>query len=243
MYYKEMFARWRDFLRFTREDLSGMIPTLLVTTLIFGFDDGRESFNAFYWLSNFLMVLFIVALALFFKVTAQKAYALKEGYNANFKPWWGGLFFALFLAIVTKGKVPLVFFGYLEVVYMIRQRLGEFRPGFTQRFNAYFNIWGPLAGLILAILFAIGLNFFPQSRFFYMGMIFNLIFAVCATLPLPNTDGLFVFYGMKLLYFANLLMVIAALVLLLTRTTIGLIVAIIVGLLITGVELLTGYNK
>ena len=91
-------------------------------------------------------------------------------------------------------------------------------------------LWGILGNLILAILFAVALYISPQNYFFNQGMKLNLVMAFCALFPLPQLDGLSLFFGSRKMFAIGIVMVLLAAVLLLTRTKGGLIAAIVIGL-------------
>ena len=242
--FPEMVQRWKDHLRFNRTDLLGLLPAILVAAFVFSFRDwGIKTFSFVTGLNNLILMLIVVALSLFFRLACQKAYGLSEGYQVNFKAWWPGLFIMLFLAFVTAGKVPLIIVGGIVATFMVKLRLGEFRYGFDQFRNAYINMWGPLANLILALFFAIFLFFLPQSYVFQKGLTFNLIMAVCSMLPLPSVEGLSFFYGSPKFYGLFIFLVLLAMILLLSKTSWGLIIAIVVAVLITLGTTLTSYNK
>jgi len=126
---------------------------------------------------------------------------------------------------------------------MIRQRLGEFRYGFSYWANGMIGFWGVLGNMILAILFSIGLYFFPGSFFFTKGLHLNLIMGFLALLPLPQLDGLNIFFSSRTLYIVGILMVLLAAVLLLSKTAIGLVAAIIVAVIVSITYVLISSEK
>ncbi|MEK6904965.1 MAG: hypothetical protein AABX24_01050, partial [Nanoarchaeota archaeon] len=190
-------------------------------------------------LGNLIVVSIIVAVSFFVRFSWQKIYALKEGYVAQFKGWWAGILIALVLTLVTNGRAPLVLIGGVVSSLMIRHRLGEFRYGFSYLDNAKISYHGVIANLILALFFAVGLYFFPENYFFSKGLLFNWIMALCAAFPLPQLDGLNIYFGSRAYYYVTLALVAIFGILLLTQTKIGLVLAVfitavaaIVGLLI-----------
>ncbi len=243
-YYKELFSRIRDFLRYNPHELSGVAVAILITGFIFSFRDwGGEQFEALAGLRNLFLVFIIAALSIIFRLTCQKIYALNEGYKAEFKPWWMGLGISLVLSFISNGRLPLVLFGMMSVAFMVRQRLGEFRHAFSYWHNAIIAYWGVLGNLIMAILFSIGSYFAPESYFFSKGITVNLIMAAGSLLPLPQLDGLTIFFGSRKVYVLGILLVLLAAVLLLTKTGAGLLLAIIFALLYAGVYILIGSEK
>jgi len=242
--FNEFLVRIRDFVRFEKSELTSIVPIIVVLAFVFSFRDwGVEQFDFAYGLRNFFIMLIIVTMAIFFRLFCQKAFAVKEGFIATFKAWWPGLIIALFVAFLTKGRVPLAIAGGISLTFMTRQRLGEFRYFLKYDDYSYAAFWGPLGNLILALLFGIGFFFLPNNYFFYNGLVFNLIMAICQMLPLPQLDGLNTFYGLRGLYYLGIGLILLAPVLLLTRTALGLTIAIVLAVVITIVMLATGYDK
>lgn len=226
----ELQSRIREFFEFSKQEISGLIAAVLITGFIFSFRDwGIETFDLTLGLRNLFIVSFIAALSFFLRISMQKIFALSEGYKTEFKVWWAGLIIAMLVSFLSSGRIPLVLIGASVSSFMVKQRLGEFRYGFSYSDNATIALWGVLGSLITAVLFAVGLYFAPQSYFFSKGVILNLIMALCALLPLPQLEGLQIYFGSRLQYSLGLAATFLAGLLLLTRTRIGLIMVIVVG--------------
>jgi len=241
---KETAARIKEFFSFSKQEIVGLVAAIAVTSLIFSFNDwGDESFNLIVGLKNLFAVIIISSIAFFGRLSFQKIYALKEGYLAEFKVWWVGLIIALVLAFVSLGRIPLILIGGVVAAFMVRQRLGEFRYGHSMMNNAIIAFWGILGNLILAIIFAIFGYYFPNSYFFNKAVLFNIIMAFCALLPLPQLEGLTIFWGSRTLYYLSVGLTLLAAVLLLTKTKIGLILSIIIAIIVLIVISLTNSTK
>lgn len=227
---RELSFRLKDFFRFSRQELSGLALAVVVTGFVFSFRDwGTKHFDLVVGLSNFFLMIIIAAISLVFRTGCQKIYALGEGYLVQFKVWLVGLGIMLVLTFLSFGSVPLVLVGSVVASLMVKQRLGEFRYGFSYGNNAMIGAWGVLGNMILAIFFAIGVFYRPESYFFSKGLLLNMIMGFLALLPLPQLDGLKIFFGSRFLYFLLLFAVILNGVLLYSRTKIGLIAAVIIG--------------
>ena len=226
---EELRARIRDYFSFEKQELAILIPAIFITAFMFSFRDwGAESFQFWTGLGNLIVVSLIASISFFVRFSWQKIYALKEGYTAQFRGWWSGILVALILALVTNGRVPLILVGGIVASFMVRHRLGEFRYGFSYYDNAKISYHGMVANIHLAVLFSIGLYFFPESYFFSKGLLLNFVMAVCSILPLPQLDGLNIYFGSRPLYYATLAIVAVFGVLLLTKTQIGLILAVFI---------------
>ncbi|MDO8510542.1 MAG: hypothetical protein Q7S55_00090 [Nanoarchaeota archaeon] len=226
---EELRARIKDYFSFEKQELAILIPAIFLTAFMFTFRDwGEESFQFWEGLGNLIVVSIIVAVSFFARFSWQKIYALKEGYVAQFKGWWTGILIALVLTLVTNGRVPLVLIGGIVSSFMVRHRLGEFRYGHSYLDNAKISYHGIVANIHLAVFFSIGLYLFPDSYFFSKGLLLNWIMALCAVFPLPQVDGLNIYFGSRPLYYGTAAMVGVFGILLLTQTQIGLILAVFI---------------
>lgn len=224
---QEFRARIQEFFRFGAEELGGIVAAMLMAAFIFSFRDwGGAEFNLVTGLKHFISVLFVAALAFFFRISCQKLYGLSQGYKAKFKVWWIGLVVSLILAFLSLGWITLVLAGGIVSSFLVRQRLGEYRYGFSYTQNAVLGIWGIIGNLIMAMLMAVGFYFFPESYFFQKGILLNIVMAFCALLPLPSLEGLAIFFGSRLIYAAITASVLATSILLLSGTRFGLLTAI-----------------
>lgn len=178
--FKELFARVQSSFKFSRQELSGIVVAILVLGFVFSFWDwGEEQFELLTGLKHLLTAFIIVAISLFFKISCQKIYSLGQGQSSEFNVWWGGLIADLIVIFITAGVVPLALAGGIVSSFMVKQRLGEFRYGFSIQTLAKTALWGISANLLLALFFAIGAYFYPQNYFFAKGLIFNLVLAFC----------------------------------------------------------------
>jgi hypothetical protein len=232
----ELRHRIKRFLRFSKQELSTIVIATLIMGFIFSFRDwGDTTFNLSMGLTHLILTVLIVFVSIIFKLTCQKLYALSTGYKAEFKVWWAGLIIALVFAFITKGIVPLVLTGTIVTSFMVKQRLGEFRYAHNYEENAMAAQWGVYGALIMAMIFAIGLLYFPESYFFNMGVFFNLVMAASALIPIPQLDGLTIIWGSKLYYIIGITLSLLSPLLLLSYKInlvpqkVGLITAIVIG--------------
>ena len=237
---KELGSRVKDFYKFSKQEIVGLIAAAIVVTIIYSMiEDYRVVIDP----AKLLLVLVAVIITLLFRFSCQKIYGLAQGQRAEYKVWWAGLAISFVVALFSGGKVPLIFIGGMISTIMIKQRLGEFRYGQSNQVMAVTALWGIIGNLIMAILFALGLYFFPQNYFFNKGMMINIVMAFCALFPFPQQDGLSLFFGSRTLYYVGIAAVLLAAVLLLTKTAFGLIAAIVIGSVTGVVYLLIGSEK
>lgn len=242
--FKDNLARLKNHFRFNQAELSGLAMAVLVVSLILSLGDwGAEKFTPMVWLKAFILSLIIVSISILFRTSCQKLYALSQGYRADFKVWWLGLGISLVLTLLARAKFPIVLIGTVAAVFMVRQRLGEFRYGFSYWNNAIIALWGILGSLIIAAVFAWLEFFFPENIFFSKGIIFNLAYSVFALLPFPQLEGLNIFFGARFLYVVALLAVLIAGALLLVGTWWSLMIGTIGGIIVGAVYVLIGSEK
>lgn len=240
----ELKERVKEFYSFSKQEVYGLVMVIVVLGLVFSFRDwGEDSFDFFFGIKNLVLTIIVVGISTLFRLSWQKIYALAQGYRSEFKVWWPGLIISLVLAFITMGRLPIPFTGTIVNSFMVKQRLGEFRYGYSYEDGAMIGMYGIFGNLVGAVIFAIGLYFLPQSYFFHQALVFNLLMAFVSFLPLPQLDGLQMFFGWKGLYFLLIGLTFLASVLLISRTRIGLIIAIILAVVITTVVLLTTSEK
>jgi len=230
--FKELAARVKQFFGFNHQELQGIIIGVLVTGFIFSFKDwGVEEFNLIYGLRSLLLTTIAAGISFFGHIAPQKIYALSAGYLAEFKTWWAGIIIALVLCFISLGNLTLVLAGGIWLSFMVRQRLGQFRYGYSMEEQAITGLWGILGSLIFAGLFRAGNYFLPEVLFFEKGLMISLVFAICSILPIPGLDGLNIFFGSRATYVVSLIMVVIATLLLLFGGGWGLLVSVVLGLI------------
>lgn len=237
---KELVARLQNKFKFHPVELKSLALVILATAFIFSFRDwGVDTFDIFFGLRHLLALLVISAIVFFVWLSAQKAYGLAKGYAVEYQVWWLGVFIALGLAFITLGKLPLVLIGGVGVTFLPKRRLGEQRYGFSYYQAGMIAFWGILGLMILAIIFALGLRYLPDSYFFAKGLTLILIMSVLLLvpfdllklkfprLPAPHLPGLRILFASHILYLVAWITVILTGILLLTHTTAGLVIAVL----------------
>ncbi|MBI2665184.1 hypothetical protein HYX12_01015 [Candidatus Woesearchaeota archaeon] len=240
---QENIARIKEHYRFNRDEILALLTAAILTGFIFSFRDWGDQFNLAVGLTNVVLGTLSASLLFFIRYTSQKWYGLFEGYNVTFKPWWTGMGIALILAFLTRGYLPLILIGGVSVAVMTRQRMGEYRYGFSYWNNGIIALWGIYSVLIAGILFGLGLYFWPGNYFFNKGLWMSLIFGFCTLIPIPQTDAFSIYYAKPWLYTVAILLMVVASMLLLSKTLIGLVICIIGGLMVAAVYMAIGSDK
>lgn len=228
---EEWSARIKTFFRFSREEFISLAAAVFLGGFLFSLRFPGETFTVQSWFFYFFLALVVAAISIVAKVSSQKIQALKHGYYAEFHVVWVALIASLLIGIFSRGYLPLLFLGVVTTSFMVRQRLGEFRYGYSFEDNAKLILDGITTCLTLATIFAVGSFLFPSNFFFETGIIFNLVLAICTILPIPKLDGMTLLFGSKFLFFAGLGGIVLYCVLLLSSTKIGLVLAITIGVI------------
>ncbi len=226
--FKEKMSRLRDFFTFTPGELGAIVVAALVTGFVFSFRDwGVEHFDASAGLFHILAATLAAALILLFRFSCQKIDGLFEGYKVTFKPWWTGYILAVIAAFIFNGQLPLVLIGGVSVAFMVRQRMGEYRYGFSYWNSGIISLWAVYASILAATIFAFLLHIFPGSYFLEKGMAISLVMGVCSLLPLPQVEAFSIYYAEVWVYIVAWLIMILSAVLISSGSLAGLMVIVI----------------
>ncbi|NQV08630.1 hypothetical protein HQ529_02120 [Candidatus Woesearchaeota archaeon] len=201
--------RVRRHFNFSVAEVRDVVIAILVMTLIFGFNDGRENFVAYLWITNIIKVLFIVMISVALHVCMQKLVGLISSYKAEFRIWPYGVVIGLLLTIVSSGKLYFLAPGGVLIHHMTLHRLGMFRYGLSTYLSTIIAFSGPLSNIILALIFKI-LYFSTNIEIFSIIVVFNLWYAVFSMLPVPPLDGSTAFFGGRSTYALFFSFIIAA---------------------------------
>ncbi|MBN2567090.1 hypothetical protein JXB02_03350 [Candidatus Woesearchaeota archaeon] len=197
----EFLYRLRQFYYFTAQEVRDLVLIILILALIVGFDDGRESFNLAFWLGNYLVTLLMMAAAVLVHVSAHKAWALKIGYNTEFRPFWYIIIIGVLFTLLSGGKLWFLAFGMAEMHHLKIQRLGKFRYGINNFDQGTVAFMGPLASILFAIVLKLlGLLPFVPAALMQHFVLINIWIAVCNSLPIPGLSGLQMFFGSRPTY-------------------------------------------
>ena len=242
MVFFELRDRLNKYFAFSKKEVRDLAAAVLIVGFIFSFRDwGDTAFDALVGIKNLILAVFASAISFFVHESAHRIMALKDGFKAEFKIWWGGLIVSLMLAFASNGRIQLVLPGGIVVALLARYRLGIFRYGWSYWDMGIIAIWGPLANIALAFIAKLFVETFPASYFFQKLFIINIVFGICTILPIPHLDGINTFFGGRLLYVLILAGVIVASVLLLLPKVLSVFMALIIGLVITALILAVYY--
>ena len=188
----------------------------MILGFIFGFDDGRPSFNISLYLMDIIKFIIISLAMLYLYTKIQEFFAKKNGAIAKLTLWnakgfkipfgkqrrtlplW--IIIPIIISLISKGQ--LYFAGILttEITEIQKYRLGRKYKKLTEFERAKILVSAPL------ILSAISLVSFPFIKDF--SLVASMI-AVFSMLPLPKLAGADIFFGSKPSYIISTTFILA----------------------------------
>jgi Zn-dependent protease len=197
----EYFHRLRHHFSFNRKELISFAVATVLLAFIFGFDDGRATFSFAPWFGNYILVLILVFIALFFRVAIQKMVALAYGINAQFKMWSYGLAIGAALILLSNGKLILLLPGSIMFVHLTSERLGQFRYGLNYGDCGRIAALGSVANMVLGMFTKQMMRMLNFSSPVLDKLIYiNFLLALFMMLPIPPMDGITSFFGSRMTY-------------------------------------------
>jgi len=185
---------------FNRSEVQALVITVLVLGFVFGFDDGRQSFNFAFWLMNLFNCVLLVALALLVSHSAIRVLNIHFGYKSEYKMSAFGLIFCLIVSLASYGKIIFLLPGFFIASMIEGHRIGKFRYGIVYKTLGGVSLLGPATNMLFAILFK-GLSTLPflaGNVLIEKAILINMLFAVYSLIPIPGNIGIYIFYWSRL---------------------------------------------
>jgi len=218
---------------FSSDEIKGIALTSFILGFMFSFREwGIERFDLFYGLKNLISSILIVVLVLLFYISSQKIVAAIKGYKVEFKPWLYGLIGALVITFVSRGYLIIALAGTTMLYSLEGLRLGKFRFAFNYKDLCYISLIGPIAALLLAIIFKFIMLIQFQIILLKKALLISILFSFWNMIPIPPLDGSNVFFHSRVLWFFSFIAISVASLLLYFYTSIliSVIAAIILGI-------------
>ncbi len=226
---------FKKYFTFDQKEIRDIIITVLVIGFIFSFKEwGEETFDMIVGLQNLFNSIVIVGLAFLVHEAAHKGFAIGKGYEAKYRMWFPGLMIGLLVTVLSNGELFFLAPGFVMINAISFHRVGHYKPFLTYKDNAIISYVGPLANIVLGLLFKV-LGSFPliNESLVMKAMIINAWLAVFNILPIPPLDGSKVFFGSRLFYFFGAGFIVAAAILMFVASTLTTILASIALALVT----------
>jgi len=208
-------------------ELKHSLWVVIILTLIFAFNDGRDTFMWGYWFGNFFSVLILVAITILAHMIGAKLAANKLGQEAELEIVSArGIKFNILGARIDEKfnwnifgfKIRYIPFGAIIGLLFTLMSYGTFYltavstivvnkiPRIGKGFSIYENkealiyFWALVANLIMVVFF--------NSINVRMGVVINSYFVLWNLLPMPGLLGSKIFFNNKTLYVFFLVFVI-----------------------------------
>lgn len=190
-----------------------LIVTVLVLTLVFGFNDKRATFEYLPWFSNFIQIFVLATITILTHELAHKLAARYFNVECEHRVWsihkyWFskatsierikffgkhiksfplGIFIAIFLMLISYGKLFFSAVSTFVINETTERRAGRWRQSVTEYQVAIIAIAGIFANLILLFIFNIlGIQ---------EGVLINSWFILFNLLPISTLTGAKIFYN------------------------------------------------
>ncbi len=190
--------RIRKYYKFTRSESIWLLVSVIAMAFIVGFNDSNKEFVLSFFLTNFVLSIFAVAIAVFVHESAHRIFGLNMGYKTEFKPFLYGLVAGVILTFMTYGKVIFLAYSGVLLNIMEKHRLGYFRYQLGYFDLGKVSLAGVLANLFLAAAVK-SMGFLPQAISEKIVLV-NVLFAITNVLPIPPLDGANIMYASKTFY-------------------------------------------
>lgn len=195
----ELYDKIKRYLRFSKEEVSGIIITMLITAFIVSFSEwGPENtFDASVGIRNLFLSAIVVSLVMLVHLAAQALVALNIGFKIKYKMLWPGLLIGLVIIFVSRGKLWFLAPGGIFLEHLTAHRLGVFRYGINLWAAGMVSLAGVAATMSLSLVFKILLEILPANPFLQKALSITIWYAVFSMLPIPPLDGSRIFYAMR----------------------------------------------
>ena len=209
---------WRNYkhkvskyFKFSLQEILGMLFTIIVCAFIMSFTKwGTTKFNLGMGLFNFFNTALIVLMILVVQESIHRLVALLAGYQVKYKPWKLGLIIGLVLVFFSNGSLTFIVPGGIVVTHLAVHRIGKFRYGPNYNNIGWIAMTGPIACILMAIIFKLLSYITPNSLLFISAMNIAILFAVIGLLPIPPLNGHQLFFGSRYIYIGVCGLVLAA---------------------------------
>ena len=205
----------------TKDHFKYILLFALILAIVYGYNDRAPKFVFQNWIVNFLFIYVFCLISSFIHETTHILTAYFKGCSLNlkfiqFKRYWistrsylnkivkAGFIFPLIITFISNGLFYFPAISTYEVKEEKHLRLGRKFPRLSEWELAQIAVSGPLASILLAVIFKI----FDFSLTQVSPVTINIWIAVLNILPLPLFDGYKVFIYSRLLFTITLIFII-----------------------------------
>lgn len=211
---------------FRKPEIKDLIISILILGFVFGFDDGKKTFELTPWLLNFIKICLLSTIALLVHHLSQKITAKKFGCQTKHEIWrikhyWFGakshfpitlhfgftkiilnsfplgIFLPIIITFLSDGQLFFAATAMCLISVNKAHRIGRKYIRLTNYETAKITLAGPLANILLAIILKIFSGFNP---IFDQLILINSMLAISNMIPLPHLDGGSIYFGSRPLF-------------------------------------------
>jgi Zn-dependent protease len=194
----------KRYFKFSKDEVLALIITILAYAFIISFRQWGPTpgkVELAYGLKNMFLGILIMTITVIPHISLQRISGLNVGFRVEYKPWIYGIIFSFIICIITNGYVWFLFLpGGIFIHLLSAHRLGYFRYGLNMMAHALIAFAGPLANIIIAIIFKILHSILPGNPLLGKIVLVNMLFAVFSLLPIPPLDGSRIFFQSRMGY-------------------------------------------
>ncbi len=210
-------------INFSRSEKRVIIISIILLGFLFSFKQwGTDRFDILFGIGNWLRASIVAAVSLLIMILVKKLVANKYGTEIEYRIWsikrYGfspssklpkkilgsevnsialGIILPLILIFITNGSLIFAGVGITLFLSNAALRLGRKYQYLSEFEVAMMSLAGPLTSLLLAMIFKI-VGFSGVTFDLFVKMNFYLAFF--SMLPLPNFDGIRIFFASRFLY-------------------------------------------
>jgi hypothetical protein len=227
--------RVSKYFAFNSGELRALLITILVYGLIVSFSFDLPELSMLTWFGYLLPSILIAALAILVHVAVVRIFSLRRGYRAEFRMNFYAMAVTLVISIISRGQLFFIVPG-ITIFHMLEGlRIGKFRYGINWWEVRWPVFWASVANLVIALIFRLisNVGVFSANPLIEKMILVNLSVALFAMLPLPDFEGLYIFFSSPLVYSFTFSIVVGACIAIFFN--IGFWLSLFVSLLIGGV--------
>lgn len=216
---------------FSKKEIGSLLISAIVLGLVFGFDDGRETFIPKEWFANYIVMASLGLICLCVLVLSQKWAAGRYSIKAEYSVWninrYGfkdiqylhknapiqkiplGVILPAALAIFSNGAIWFVAVGMMVLSARTEHRIGKKYTAITDYEEARIAFAAPLAGIMMMAVFAFlfqntGMEVWKNLALISIALIISNI------IPFPQLSGGKMVFNSFYLYIFSLVLVVVS---------------------------------
>jgi hypothetical protein len=208
----EVKDRVSKYFAFNAGELRALLTTILVYGLIISFSFNLPELSILVWFGYLLPSMLLAALAILVHVAVVRILSLKRGYRAEFRMNFYALAATLVISVVSRGQLFFIVPG-ITVFHMLEGlRIGRYRYGINWWEVRWPVFWAAIANILVALMFRLisNIGVFSANPLIEKMILVNLSVAFFAMLPLPDFEGLYIFFSSAIVYAFTFSVVIGA---------------------------------